>query len=147
MTGRLLHIHVAGDHRAPMVELDEIQAVEGMGLAGDRNFGTPRQVTIVTTAELSAAGIELGIPIPPGATRRNLTVELPSLPRDTGARIRVGEVVLEVRRDCTPCELMETEVGPGARRALQGRSGVSAHVVVGGRLRPGDRVTVEQPSS
>lgn len=143
MTGRLLHIHIAGDHRAPMVELDEVEAVEGMGLAGDRNFGTPRQVTLVAAAELAEAAAELGIAIPPGATRRNLTVELPFLPRETGARIRVGEVVLEVRRDCTPCELMETEVGPGARAALQGRSGVSAHVVAGGRIRSDDPVAVE----
>lgn len=126
-----------------MEELESVEVVDGMGLEGDRNFGTVRQVTVVAAGELDRAAGDLGQRIPPGATRRNLTVDLPSLPRDTGARITVGEVVLEVRRDCSPCEVMEESVGAGGRAALQGRAGVSATVVTGGRIRAGDPVRVD----
>ncbi len=77
-----------------------------------------------------------------GATRRNLTLDLPSLPRAHGTRVEIGDTVLEVWRDCAPCEVMETSVATGARVALGDRAGVSATVVEGGVIRVGDAVLI-----
>ena len=102
-------------------------------------------MTIVAAGELQAAADELGAArIEDGATRRNVTVDLPALPRSHGARIEIGETVLEVWRDCAPCEVMESAVGPGARAALRDRAGVSATVVAGGVIRIGDPVHLGQ---
>lgn len=140
----LTHIHIAPAHGAPLVALDEVEAVAGAGLRGDRNFGRERQVSLVCSGELAQAAAAMGWQsIIPGSTRRNLTVDLPALPRETGTVIEIGEVVLEVRRDCAPCETMESAVGPGAKAALAGRAGVTARVVQGGILRLGDQVVVE----
>jgi MOSC domain-containing protein YiiM len=144
VTSTLLHIHLALAHGAPMQAVDDAQAVTGSGLVGDRHFGRTRQVTLVCTGELEEAASELGLAsIPPGATRRNLTIDLPSLPREHGARILIGAVELSVWRDCTPCEVMEESVAPGARGALADRAGISATVERGGTIRVGDPVVVE----
>lgn len=147
MNGSVKAIHIAPGYGKPVEPVDQVEVVEGKGLRSDRYFGTRRQVTIVATGELDAAASELGLPgVPDGATRRNITVDLPALPRAHGSRLEIGEVVLEVWRDCAPCEVMETAVATGAREALKRRAGVSATVARGGRIRRGDPVRVEPRS-
>lgn len=144
MQPTLLHIHVASAHGAPMRAVDSVEAVAGSGLVGDRHLGVrTRQVTLVCTGELEETAAALGLAgIPPGATRRNLTIDVPVLPREHGVRIVVGEVELSVWRDCTPCEQMERSVAVGAKEALRDRSGISATVERGGTIRVGDPVEI-----
>ncbi|MDE0131274.1 MAG: MOSC domain-containing protein [bacterium] len=137
------HLHLAPLHKADLIEVTEVFAVEGAGLEGDRYLGTTRNVTLVAEGELGEAADRLGYPIPPGATRRNITVDVDRLPRTTGALIHLGEATLSVWRDCPPCERMYETVGPQAREALQGRSGIAAQVVKGGVIRVGDPVRIE----
>lgn len=126
-----------------MQAVDDVEAVAGSGLVGDRHFGRARQITLVCTGELEEAAFELGLTaIPPGATRRNLTIDLPALPREHGTRITIGTVELSVWRECTPCDVMEASVATGARGALRERAGVSATVERGGTIRVGDPVTI-----
>lgn len=139
----ILAIHVADAYGAEPRAVEQVEAVAGKGLVGDRYFGTTRQVTLVCRGELEKAAADLGVDgIPHGATRRNITVDLDTLPRTHGTSIRLGEVELAVWRDCAPCEQMETAVGTGARAALRDRAGVSATVVTGGTIRVGDPVRV-----
>jgi MOSC domain-containing protein YiiM len=144
MPARILHIHIAPAEGAPVQAREEVTLDEEKGLLGDRYEGTDRsaQVTIVSTEELAEAAEELGFPIPPGATRRNITIEGLSLEERVGQRIALGEAVLEITRTCPPCNIMETCVGPGARKALEKRAGVRAMVEKGGRVRPGDPVHI-----
>ncbi len=144
MTGTVTHIHIAGRHGAEPVSVDEVHAVAGKGLEGDRYFGSVRNVTIVCAGELDRGAAELGMDrIVPGSTRRNLTVTLDALPRTHGTGIRIGEVEVAVWRDCAPCETLEAGVAPGARKALKGRAGISATVTKGGIIRVGDIVEVD----
>ena len=138
MQGTVTAIHIAAEYGRPVEPVERVEAVAGKGLRGDRYFGSRRQVTLVAAGELGAAAAQLGVErIDEGATRRNITVDLPSLPRAHGSRIEIGETVLTVWRDCAPCEVMETAVGPGARAALRDRAGVSATVLAGGTIRVG----------
>jgi MOSC domain-containing protein YiiM len=116
--------------------------VAGKGLKGDRHFNDRRPVTLVSRSELELAAANLGLPIEPGSTRRNLTLSLESLPTDRRVRLRVGEVVLEVIGECAPCRIMETSVGPGACAALCGHRGVTATVLRGGVISVGAPVEV-----
>lgn len=145
MQGTVTAIHIAPEYGRPVELVERVEAVAGKGLRGDRYFGSRRQVTLVATGELEAAAAQLGVEgIVEGATRRNITVDLPSLPRAHGTRIEIGETVLAVWRDCAPCEVMETSVGPGARSALRDRAGVSATVLEGGAIEVGALVRVAQ---
>ena len=143
MTGSVSHIHIGSQHGAEPQSLDEVRAVQDQGLEGDRNFGSIRSVTIVCEGELTKVAADLGKEaIAPGATRRNITVTLDELPRTHGTEIQLGEVLVEVWRDCAPCVYMEETVGQGARDALKGRSGISATITGGGLIRVGDPVIV-----
>ena len=143
---KVIGIHTAPRSQAPLVSHDEIEVVSGKGLVGDRHFdGYSRgQITVVSADELADAAADLGYDIPLGATRRNVTIDGLRLPRTPGTRIRLGEVVMEVYRDASPCVGMEEAVGTGAQEALRGRSGVRGLVVEGGVLRVGDPVSVEE---
>jgi MOSC domain-containing protein YiiM len=81
--------------------------------------------------------------VPSGASRRQVVVRGIALNDTVGKRLRVGPLVVEVHELCDPCENMESKIGPGAMRAMEGRGGVCGRVIVGGVLRPGDRVEIE----
>ena len=60
--------------------------------------------------------------------------------REPGSTIRLGEVVVTVNGDCSPCDEMELSIGPGARVALVELGGVTGTIVGGGMIRVGDPV-------
>ena len=137
-------IHIGPEAEGPLQSLDEIKAVAGKGLEGDRKYdsGEHRAITVVSEAELADAAAEWGYEIPTGSTRRNVTVSDVRLPRERGARITLGDVVVEVHQDCAPCYKMEASVGPGAQEALQLRAGIRGAILEGGLIRVGDEVSV-----
>jgi MOSC domain-containing protein YiiM len=125
--------------RQPMKPLDAVRAVENMGLEGDRHAkpDSHRQVLLIEAETLEKLGLRVG------EVKENITtrgIALMSLP--AGARLHVGEAVLEVTGECRPCERME-ELRPGLRGVLAGQRGMLARVAQGGTLRVGDPITVE----
>ena len=134
-------IHISGSTwPEPMQAVDEVEAVAGHGLAGDRKYGARRQISIVSSEELAEASERLGSDIPVGSTRRQITISEGRFDRELGSTIRIGEVEVTVNGDCAPCDEMEETVGPGARAALQGLAGVTGTIVAGGTIRVGDPV-------
>ena len=132
-------LHVAGVAHGPMAAVDEVGAVAGSGLVGDRYFGTRhRHVSVQSREQLDAAADTRGAPVPAERTRRNVTLDHGAVPTEPGARIVVGDVLLEVVRRAAPCRVMETAVGPGARAALHGRGGAICRVLRSGTIRVGD---------
>lgn len=139
-------LHVAPERGAPMRAAEWVEAVAGRGLVGDRYFGTRhRHVTVQSRTELDAAAAALGAPVRSGDTRRAVTVDSGVVPTTPGARITVGAVELEVVRKAAPCRVLETAVGPGARRALHGRGGAVCRVLTSGAIAIGDVVDVGNP--
>jgi len=113
----------------------------GAGIAGDRYHGTRhRHVTVQSAAALAEASAAFGADVPAGLTRRNLTVDAGEVPRDPGARIRVGPVLLEVVRVAAPCKLLDDTIGRGAQEALRRRGGSVCRVLEGGTIEVGDEV-------
>ena len=138
---RVAAIHLAPGARLPTRAVDAVEAEAGKGLVGDRYHGSRhRQVTIQSRTALDKAADQLGYAVESGATRRNITVDAGEIPTTPGARLRIGEVQLEVVRVAAPCRLMEEAVGPGATAALRGRAGSACRVLTSGSIRVGDPV-------
>ena len=78
--------------------------------------------------------------VTPDLLRRNLAVSGIDLQSLKGRRFSIGEVLLEGTDDCPPCIRMEENLGPGGRKAMTGRGGITARVIEGGRIRTGDIV-------
>lgn len=134
-------IHIAsGTWPEPVTPVEEVEAVAGRGLVGDRKFDAHRQISIVSTEELDEAAAAWGGEIPAGSTRRQITVSGTKLNRTPGTTITLGEVVVTVNGDCSPCDEMNMSVGPGAREYLQERAGITGTIKKGGMIRVGDPV-------
>jgi MOSC domain-containing protein YiiM len=146
----------AGD---PMQSLGEVEAIVGVGLAGDRyaagiGFYSPRptdpgarEVTLFEAEVLDTVQSDFGMALSAAEHRRNLTVRGVRLAALLGQRFRIGEVLLEGVKDCPPCEHLQQLVGKPVLQPLVDRGGLRARVVEGGTLRVGDAVwAVERPA-
>jgi MOSC domain-containing protein YiiM len=140
---RLQSIHLAKASRLPMRSVDQAEVEAGKGIVGDRYHGTRhRHVTVQSASSLAEAATEYGADVPAASTRRNLTVDEGRVPREPGARIRVGPVLLEVVRVAAPCKLLDDTIGAGAQEALRRRAGSVCRVLEGGSIRVGDEVVL-----
>ena len=140
MEGTVTALYVAAEHHAPMEPRDALNVEAGSGIVGDRYHGSRhRHVTVQAAADLAAAAAELGAPVTPPMTRRNVTVDVP-VPTEPGTRIVIGDVLLEVVRIAAPCRIMETSIGPGGRAALRRRGGTAFRALSSGTIRLGDAV-------
>jgi MOSC domain-containing protein YiiM len=131
-------IHIAPASRLPMKAVKTVAAEAGKGLVGDRYHGTRhRHVTVQSQADLDEAAAALGAPIEPAGTRRNVTISPGDVPTAPGARIRIGDVELEVVRRAAPCRLLDDSIGPGAKDALVRRAGSVFRVLTSGDITVG----------
>jgi|SRR5579864_2208642 len=155
--GRVEAICIAPAGSTAMQQVEHIEAIAGVGLAGDRYArGTgfyserptdpgAREVTLIEAETLEALR-EQGIELTASEHRRNLTVRGLPLPGLIGTRFTVGEVVLEGIRDCPPCVHLEEMTGNQRLiQALASSGGLRARIVVGGTIRVGDPVTSSVP--
>jgi MOSC domain-containing protein YiiM len=121
-----------------MKAVTTVAAEAGKGLVGDRYHGTRhRHVTVQSQADLDEAAAALGAPIEPAGTRRNVTISHGDVPTAPGARIRIGDVELEVVRRAAPCKLLDDSIGPGAKDALVRRAGSVFRVLTSGDITVG----------
>lgn len=146
MTPVVQSIHVAAGRRLPTKAVGEVYAEAGKGLVGDRYHGSRhRHVTIQSAERLAEAAADLGRPVEPGRTRRNVTLSSGDVPTTPGTRLRVGAALVEVVRVAAPCRLLDDELGPGAAAALRRRAGTVFRVLESGTIRVGDAVHVVDP--
>ena len=147
MPPRVRDIHVAPGRRLPTKAVSSVEAEAGKGLVGDRHHGARhRHVTVQSWQALEEAAVDLGAPIEPGATRRNLTLTHGDVPTAPGSRLQIGDVLLEVVRVAAPCRLLDDWIGPGAAKALRRRAGSVCRVLESGTITVGDEVAVEATS-
>ncbi|CAN5660389.1 MOSC domain-containing protein [soil metagenome] len=146
----MVGLYVAASGGLPMRSVDSAVSAVGQGLLGDRyQAGTgewsydPRlcnDVTLIAVEALAAARAEHGVDLEQGAARRNVETRGVDLDELIGRQFRVGEAVLYGERPCDPCRYLDRVTGQPAKSALQGRGGLRATVLTGGRLRVGDLI-------
>jgi MOSC domain-containing protein YiiM len=143
-------IFIVPEAGGPPQPVDEVNAVAGRGLEGDRYFagnGTfsangknGRDLTLIEAEALEGLAHEHGIELGPGESRRNVVTRGIGLNDLVGRRFRVGEVECEGRRLCDPCSHLEGLTEPGVLKGLVNRGGLRADILRGGRIAVGDEV-------
>jgi len=133
-------IHLGAEGVRELWAVDEVRAVAGKGLEGDRHFheqgARPGQaLTLVSAENVEDVGLA------PGETRRQVTVRGVELNDLVGKRFRVGEVECFGVELCEPCSHLEAMTRPGIIKELVHRAGINADIVSGGVIRVGDAVT------
>lgn len=115
--------------------------------------GDPDQAVLLLTVEILTQLRTEGWPVQPGHLGENLTLaDLPPDALQPGARVHVGEVVLEVSKPCDPCTVLYglpyvgVDRGPAFLRTLHGRRGWYARVLHGGTINADMPLEVTKPS-
>lgn len=148
--GTVVAIHIAGAAEAPMVALQEVHAVAGKGLEGDRYFGAQgtysdipepgRQVTLIEMEAIEAASRDAGMEFLSSDSRRNIATRNVRLNDLVGREFKVGEATLRGVELCEPCAHMVALSGKRVLRKLVHRGGLRADILVGGTIRLGDTI-------
>lgn len=136
----VLHLFQSLAHGEPVLEFDEVFAVENKGFRDciHGRGGSIRQVLLMDWETLTEFGIA------PGRAKENITtrgVSLAALP--AGQRLHIGEALLKVTRACAPCHQMD-EIRQGLQEELRGRRGLLCRVVESGGIRRGDRIEITE---
>lgn len=160
-------VHCKAGHFFSKEPQRSIQLIEGHGVQGDAHFGTTvkhrsrvakdpnqpnlRQVHLLQ-AELLAEVLTLGLQVQPGDLGENITTQgLDLLRLSAGTRLALGDsAIVEVtglRNPCAQIEkfregLLAAVLGRAEDGTLVRKAGVMGVVVVGGTVRPGDRITI-----
>ncbi len=141
MTPTVVAIHTAKGRRLPMQAKDRVEVEAGKGIVGDRYHGAKhRHVSVQSRESLDQAAEIFGREVRPELTRRNITISHGPVPRDPGALLRIGDVLLEAVRVAAPCKLLDDTIGAGAQEALRRRAGTVFRVLEGGAIAVGDAV-------
>jgi MOSC domain-containing protein YiiM len=149
--GNVVSIYIARDAAVPMESREEVIAVAGQGLEGDRYFegrgywsktpGVSREVTLIELETIEALEREKSIAIAPGAARRNVVTRGVPLNHLVGREFQVGAVRLRGTRLCEPCAYLEGLTHRGVLAGLIHRGGLRAEIVTGGTIRVEDPIT------
>ncbi len=151
MSGTVQGIFVGSGAGEPLVGVEEVQAVAGKGLEGDRYAlgkgafsrypGTGREVTFIE-AEVIEEALAFDLDLAEGRSRRNIVTAGVRLADLMGKTFRVGGARFHGDRPADPCAYLARLVGPRVMEALHGRGGLRATILSDGVVRVGDAVEV-----
>ncbi len=145
--GVLTGIWLTSEAAAPMRRVPSARLLTGRGLEGDRyalGGGTwarypdlEKQLTLIDAADVAAVAAEVGVPLTPGDTRRNLVTAGIDLPALGGRWFAVGDALLFGAKRCPPCTHLERLTGARLVKAMVHRGGINAAVFSGAPVAEG----------
>jgi hypothetical protein len=156
--GQVESIYICPEPEQPMQRVEEIKAVAGQGLEGDRYFydkGTfspksmarkefypGRNITLIEAEAVESANDSDKVELDFGEPRRNIVTRGVPLNHLVGEEFVVGEVRLKGTKLCEPCGHLEGLTRPGVKSALLHRGGLRAEILSDGVIRAGDAVRI-----
>jgi MOSC domain-containing protein YiiM len=147
--GTVVSLHIAGVAAEAMRSVDEVRAVAGKGLEGDRYFNgtgtwsktrTAAPVTLIEIETFETLKRDYGITLALGDTRRNIVTRGVPLAHLVGRQFRVGSVVLLGVRLVEPCDHLARLTNRRVLTALIHRGGLRADILAGGVIGVGNAV-------
>jgi MOSC domain-containing protein YiiM len=137
MKGKVLALFLALPQRSARQRMDTMQ-LEAEGIVGDKYFGKNLQRSILITSVSSyTMAREAGIDITFGALGENIVVDVGLYHLNPGARLRIGDVTLEITQNCTLCSSL-AQVHGQLPKLLRNDRGIFARVVTPGRIKKDD---------
>jgi MOSC domain-containing protein YiiM len=145
--GTVVSINITPIAEAPMQTVDEVRAIPGRGLEGDRYFDNKgrapearRELTLIEAEAIEAFKRELDVDYSLSDSRRNVVTRGVPLNHLVGKEFWVGEVKARGIMLCEPCahlqKLTIKQVLPG----LIHRAGLRAQILTEGTIRVGETI-------
>ena len=147
--GSVVSIHIAPAAEGPMLSVDEVEAIPGKGLIGDRYFyevGTfskpqpDRELTLIEIEAIEALKAETGFELAEGDSRRNIVTRGVPLNHLVGQEFVIGRVRVRGLKLCEPCSHLARLTQSGVLPGLVHRGGLRAQILDEGMIRAGDVV-------
>src|SRR5438132_5749871 len=144
--GTVISINLAPEAEAPMQSVNEVRAVPGQGLEGDRYFdhkGTfskpqpDRELTLIEAEAIEALRSEFQVEYDLSASRRNLVTRGVPLNHLVGKEFWIGEVKARGLRLCEPCAHLQRLSHPKVLPGLVHRGGLRAQILSEGTIKVG----------
>ncbi|MGZ8847742.1 MAG: MOSC domain-containing protein [Pyrinomonadaceae bacterium] len=142
--GKVISINITSVAEGPMQLLDEVRAIPGHGLEGDRYFdrdgksAPDRELTLVEAEAIEALRSEFKVDFDLSGMRRNVVTRGVPLNHLVGKEFWIGDVKARGIRLCEPCahlqRLSHAKVLPG----LIHRGGLRAQILSEGMIRVGE---------
>lgn len=105
MKGQVVSLHLGLGSGLPKPRVEALELVAGFGAKGDRHAGKdPDRAVLVAGLSAYEKAQGAGIPLPYGALGENLLLDLDPHALPPGARLRVGEALLELSQVCPVCK-------------------------------------------
>jgi MOSC domain-containing protein YiiM len=149
--GTVESIHIASDAAQATQSLEQVVAIPGEGLEGDRyalktgTFYEPRpdyELTLIEAEAVEALEREDKVKIDAGEARRNIVTRNVPLNHLVGKEFEIGEVRIRGIRLCEPCDHLQKLTGKKVLKGLIHRGGLRAQILTKGTIRVGDSVKV-----
>ena len=148
--GTVESIHIASAAKRATQAVDQVEAIPGVGLIGDRyaqqqgTFSKPEpdfELTLIEAEALDAIKREYDVDLAPGEARRNLVTRDVPLNHLVGREFSIGEVRIRGIRLCEPCSHLQALTNLPVIKGLRHRGGLRAQILSEGVIRVGDRVS------
>ena len=145
-SGRVDSIHIAAAAKAPMQAVDQVVAIPGVGLEGDRyalktgTFYKPEpdfELTLIEAEAIEAILREYKLTMAAGEARRNVVTHGVPLNHLVGREFTIGPVKIRGIRLCEPCGHLEAITGLPLIKGLRHRGGLRAQILTQGVIHVG----------
>lgn len=147
--GTIESINIAPSAKAPMVSVEEVNAVPGKGLQGDRYFarqGTfykpqpDRELTLIEAEAIEAFRADAKVDFGLGDSRRNVVTRGVPLNHLVGKEFWLGDVKVRGLQLCEPCKHLQKLTTDKVLPGLVHRGGLRAQILTEGLIRVGHSV-------
>ena len=132
-----------------MTSLAVVEALPGVGLAGDR-YTEPKhrrspdyEVTLIESENIEAFVKATGHALTPDMPRRNIVTAGVRLNPLLGRQFSIGGAVFEGLELCEPCSLFARRTHSEVLSFFRGKGGLRARIVSAGRVRVGDPISTK----
>jgi MOSC domain-containing protein YiiM len=148
--GTVESIHVASSAEGRMEARDQVLAIPGAGLEGDRyalkrgTFYKPKpdyELTLIEAEAVEALRRDYQVELAAGDARRNIVTRGVPLNHLVGKEFVIGRVRVRGIRLCEPCDHLQSVTGKQLMEGLCHRGGLRAQILTQGTIRVGDSVT------
>lgn len=150
--GKVISINITPQAEAPMQSVEEVRAIPGRGLEGDRYFDNKgrapaahKELTLIEAEAIEAFKSEMGVDYRLGDSRRNLVTRGVPLNHLVGKEFWVGEVKARGIKLCEPCTHLQRLTVKQVLPGLVHRGGLRAQILTEGTIRVGAPVAEAQP--
>jgi len=153
-TGKVIGIFITQKKGDPILPLEQVHVLPGLGIEGDRYFDyrhnpdmdtkTGREITLIEMEAIESMRDGEGINISPEQTRRNILTSGISLNELVGHDFLVGDVQLRGVRLCEPCQYLANRTDQRILHSMVHRGGLRADIITAGNIRINDLITYSE---